>query len=127
MKTKQLIFLSIILSLSFALNAQKVVINTIGNIEKRGNWYEIYNEQGKKIKTIPTGIGELVGFGTHFFIVKRGNWYDLYSETGKKYKTLPVSTGEIVSVASSTFVVRKGVWLYTCDSKGKKISVRQAK
>jgi hypothetical protein len=79
------------------------------------------------MKTVHAGIGELVGFGTYFFIVKRGKWYDLYSETGKKYKTLPTSIGENISVASSTFSVRRGIWLYTYDSMGKKIGTRQAK
>ncbi|MDR0758127.1 MAG: hypothetical protein LBF85_09815 [Tannerella sp.] len=124
----KLIFLSIMLCLFSVMNAQTVASkHTIGSIEKRSNWYDIYNERGKKIKTIHAGIGELVGFGSHFFIVKRGNWYDLYNETGTKYKTLPVSTGEIVSVAGGTFTVRRGAWLYACDSMGKKISARQAK
>jgi hypothetical protein len=121
---KQLVLFLSFLFLSFALSAQT---STIGSIEKRGSWYEIYNEQGKKIKTVQTNIGELVGFGSQFFIVKRGCWYDLYNINVKKYKTLQTNIGEIISVAGSSFTVCKGVWLHTYDSSGKKISTRQKK
>jgi hypothetical protein len=128
MDTKRIILLSIMIYLFVTLNGQNIVHeNTIGNIEKHGSWYEIYNEQSKKIKTVPTNIGELIGFGASFFIVKRSNWYYLYNESGTKYKTLPTSIGEAVSVASSTFTVRKGAWLHIYDSTGKKIKTRQIK
>jgi hypothetical protein len=42
-------FLSVILCLFSALSAQNAVIrHSIGSIEKRGSWYDIYNERGKK-------------------------------------------------------------------------------
>lgn len=125
MNRKHTILLLFFASLFPALIAQDVSLQTIGNIEKRGVWYDIYNEQGEKMKTIQANIGELVGFGEQFFIVKHGYWYDLYDITAKKYKTLQTSIGEIVSVASNSFIVLNGIWLHTYNSEGKKISTRQ--
>jgi hypothetical protein len=122
---KHLSFFLFFLFLFVAVSAQNS-LQTIGSIEKRGVWYEIYNEQGKKIKTVQNNIGELIGFGAQFFIVKHGCWYHLYDTRAKKYKTLQTSIGEIISVASSSFTVRKGIWLYTYDSAGKKTGTRQA-
>jgi len=119
---KKLFFLVFFLYLIFFANAQ-----TIGNIEKRDVWYNIYNEQGKKIKTVQSNIGELVGFGAQFFIVKHDVWYYLYDQNAKKHKTLQANIGEIVSVESNSFVVKKDVWLHIYNSQGKKISTRQAR
>ena len=127
MSKQQTAFILFFVCLFPTLTAQNVETQTIGSIEKRGVWYEIYNEQGKKIKTVQSNIGELVGFGSPFFIVKHGCWYNLYDTKAKKYKTLQTSIGEIISVANSSFTVRKGVWLHIYDSNGRKISTRQAK
>jgi len=99
----------------------------ISNIEKHGSWYEIYDEKGKKTKTLSATIGEVEGFGRDFFVVSRSAWIELYDEGGRKYKTLPASIGNIVSVSSNGFVVRNGSWLDTYDKTGKKINTRSAK
>lgn len=62
----------------------------ISNIEHRGYYYDLYNEAGKKYKTISDNIGNVEGFGADFFVVSCGAWYHLYDETGKKYKTLSI-------------------------------------
>lgn len=59
----------------------------ISIIERHGSWYDIYDERGKKQKTLPEHIGMLLGWGTRFFIVQKGSWYELYDEPCKKYKT----------------------------------------
>jgi hypothetical protein len=96
----------------------------ISNIEKKGAWYHIYNEKGKKIKSLSGAIGKLEGFSSTFFIISKGAWYYLYDENGKRYKTLSSSTGEIISVSGDTFVVRKGSWIHTYNKNGKKIGSR---
>jgi hypothetical protein len=55
----------------------------ISMIELRSSWYDIYNEHGKKQKTLSTTIGEVLGWSSEFFIVKRSSWYDLYDGNGK--------------------------------------------
>jgi len=70
----------------------------ISNIIKRGNWYDIYDEKGDKIKTISTNIGLILGFSSVFIVVERGNWYYLYNDEGKKYKAISINIGIVISV-----------------------------
>ena len=79
----------------------------ISMIERHGSWYDIYDERGKKQKTLPEHIGMLLGWGTRFFIVHKGSWYELYDESGKKYKTFPDHTGTFVSIYGDIFILRK--------------------
>ena len=80
---------------------------SISNIERRSSWYDIYNESGKKTKTLSSSIGDIEGFGSDFFVVSRSSWYDLYDENGKKYKTLSNTIGSIVSVLSNGFLIKR--------------------
>ena len=64
------LLLSIVLLLSVAnLQAQ-----SISHIETTKNWYYIYDQDGQKIKTLSSNIGELQGFSSTFFVVKSGSW-----------------------------------------------------
>lgn len=55
----------------------------ISIIERHGSWYEIYDDRGKKQKTVPESIGMMLGCDSQFFIVHKGSWYDLYNEFGR--------------------------------------------
>ena len=100
----------------------------ISYIETTKNWYYIYDESGKKIKTLyRSGIGEIKGWGKDFFVTKRGAFYLICDAEGKTLRTLGVqSVGEVVSVSSSTFTSRLGVWIYTWNKDGKKVQTRGA-
>ena len=104
------LLLSIVLLLSVAnLQAQ-----SISHIETTKNWYYIYDQDGKKIKTLSSTIGELQGFSSTFFVVKSGSWYYIYDANGKKTKTLSESTvGKVLSVSGETFTSQVGSWIYT--------------
>jgi hypothetical protein len=117
------LLLSIILLLSVAnLQAQ-----SISYIETTKNWYYIYDQDGKKTKTLSTTIGELQGFSSTFFVVKSGSWVNIYDANGKKTKTLSESyVGKVLSVAGETFTSRLGSWIYTWNKEGKKVSTRAA-
>jgi hypothetical protein len=122
---KKIVFTLLVATISiFQVN---VCYSAISNIEKKGSWYHIYNEKGKKIKTLSDNIGKIEGFGSTFFVVSKGSWYYLYDENGKRYQTLSDSTGKIISVSGDTFVVQKGSWIHTYNKSGKKISSRAAK
>ena len=100
---------------------------SISHIETTKNWYYIYDQDGKKIKTLSTYIGELQGFSSTFFIVKSGSWYYIYDAKGNKTKTISEYTvGTVLSVTGETFTSRQGSWIYTWDKEGKKISTRAA-
>lgn len=112
------------LMLSLAVQAQR---QQISYIEDTKNWYYIYDQNGKKIKTLSSNIGELQGFCSSFFIVKNGTWYYIYDAEGKKIKTMSESTvGKVLSVSCETFTSRLGSWIYTWNKEGKKISTRSA-
>ena len=61
----------------------------ISSIEKNGLHYDLYDEKGKKYKSILiNNIGEVIGFSSDFFIAIKGFHYELYDVEGKKYKSI---------------------------------------
>ena len=103
--------------------------HSISHIETTKNWYYIYDQDGKKIKTLSTSQGELKGYSSTFYIIKQGTaFYITYDVKGKRLHTWGVSSvGEILGVAGDTFTSRQGSWVYTWSKEGKKISTRAAK
>jgi len=120
------LFTIVLLLVTLTMQAQQ---KEISHIETTKNWYYIYDESGKKIKTLyRSGIGEIKGWGKDFFVTKRGPYYLICDANGNTLKTLGAqSVGEVVSVSSSTFTSRLGVWIYTWNKEGKKINTRGAK
>ncbi len=102
---------------------------SISHIEITKSWYYIYDQDGKKIKTISTSHGELKGYSSTFYIIKQGSaFYITYDATGKRLHTFGASSvGEILGASGDTFTSRNGVWIYTWSKDGKKISTRAAK
>ena len=101
----------------------------ISNIEVKGGWVNLYDESGKKYKSLNAKtVGEIQGYSSTFFVAKNGSWILLYDAEGKKYKDLNANTiGEILSVSGETFTSRSGAWIITWDRSGKKISSRSAR
>ena len=119
---KKVLFVTALLLSSIGMKAQ-----SISHIETTKSWYYIYDQDGKKTKTLSSSIGELQGFSASFFVVKSGVWYYIYDATGKKTKTLSESTvGKVLSVTGETFTSQLGSWIYTWSKDGKKISTRAA-
>ena len=120
---KVLIVLALLLS-TIGLKAQ-----SISHIETTKNWYYIYDQDGKKIKTLSTSQGELKGYSSTFYIIKQGSaFYITYDVKGKRLHTWGASSvGEILGVAGDTFTSRNGAWIYTWSKDGKKISTRASK
>ena len=120
---KKLLLSAILLFSAATLQAQ-----SISYVETTGSWYYIYDQDGKKIKTLSANIGELQGFSSSFLIVKNGSWYYIYDARGNKIKTLSVSTvGKVLSVSGETFTSQLGSWIYTWNKEGKRISTRYAR
>ena len=119
------LLLSIVLLLAVAnLRAQ-----SISYIETTKNWYYIYDQDGKKIKTLSTSQGELKGYSSTFYIIKQGSaFYVTYDVNGKRLHTFgAASVGEILAVSGDTFTSRQGAWIYTWSKESKKINTRAAK
>ena len=122
---KRLLLLTVLLSLS----AVGVKAQSISHIETTSSWYYIYDQDGKKIKTISTSQGELKGYSSTFYIIKQGSaFYITYDAAGNRLHTFgAASVGEVIGVAGDTFTSRQGAWIYTWSKDGKKISTRAAK
>ncbi len=119
------LLLSIVLLLAVAnLQAQ-----SISYVEITKNWYYIYDQDGKKIKTLSTSQGELKGYSSTFYIIKQGSaFYVTYDVNGKRLHTFgAASVGEVLAVSGDTFTSRQGAWIYTWSKEGKKINTRAAK
>lgn len=101
---------------------------TLGYIETNGSWIYLYDEAGKRYKTMSlSSAGEVVGWSSTFFVTRSGSWIYLYNAEGKRYKTLSVtSTGEVIGVSGNSFTTRSGSWIYTYNSQGKRINTRSA-
>lgn len=100
---------------------------SISYIETTSSWYYIYDQNGKKIKTMSTSIGQLQGYCASFFVVKTSSWYYIYSPEGKVIRTLAVSyVGEVLAVSGDTFTSRCGSWIYTWSRDGRKIATKTA-
>ena len=130
MKVK--LFLIVMMAITFTLNmnAQKSAKKeSIGYIETTKNWYYIYNQDGKKIRTFTTSQGELKGYSDTFYILKQGaTFYMTYDVNGKRLHTFGAgSVGEVIGVSGDTFTSKLGVWIFTWSKEGKKIGTRAAR
>ena len=123
-KMKKLLIIVVLL-----LAANGVQAQSISHIETTKNWYYIYDQNGKKIKTLSTSQGELKGYSSTFYIIKQGTaFYITYDVNGKRLYTWGVnSVGEILGVAGDTFTSCNGAWIYTWSKDGRKISTRAKK
>lgn len=121
---KKLLLIGILL-----LSVANIQAQSISHIETTKSWYYIYDQDGKKIKTLSTSQGELKGYSSTFYIIKQGSaFYITYDVKGKRLYTFGASSvGEILGVAGDTFTSRNGAWIYTWSKDGKKISTRAAK
>lgn len=119
----------IVLSIVLLLSGLSLQAQSISHIETTKNWYYIYDENGKKIKTLSTSQGELKGYSSTFYIIKQGTaFYITYDVNGKRLHTFgAASVGEILAVSGDTFTSRQGAWIYTWSKEGKKINTRAAK
>lgn len=86
----------------------------ISYIKADGAWYQVYDESGKKVTTLSkSSIGEMVGWGSDFFVAVDGAWVKTYDINGKKICTLSKQTvGEVIGVSGNTFTSRQSAWIY---------------
>ena len=119
----------LLIIMALFLSAVGLKAQSISHIETTKNWYYIYDQDGKKIKTLSTSQGELKGYSSSFYIIKQGTaFYITYDVNGKRLHTFGVSSvGEILAVSGDTFTSRQGAWIYTWNKEGKKINTRAAK
>ena len=119
----------LVLSIVLLLSVANLQAQSISYVEITKNWYYIYDQDGKKIKTLSTSQGELKGYSSTFYIIKQGSaFYITYDVKGKRLHTWGASSvGEILGVVGDTFTSKQGAWIYTWSKEGKKINTRAAK
>lgn len=116
-----LLILTALLAVS-AMQAQK-----ISHIETTASWHFIYDENGKRLRTIGASQGQVVAYSEAFYILKNGPFYHTYDAKGKKLHTFHESNvGDVLNASGDTFTSRKGNWIITWDKNGRKISTRHA-
>ena len=72
-------------------------------------------------------MGDVVGWGSTFFIGKNTGFYRIYDVKGRVIKALSINNvGEVIGVSGNTFTSRNGNWIYIWDKSGKKIGTRPA-
>ena len=100
----------------------------ISYIKADGAWYQVYDESGKKVTTVSKQtVGEVVGWGSDFFVSVDRAWVKTFDITGKKICTLSKQTvGEVIGVSGNTFTSRDRNWIKIYDKTGKKISTKSA-
>ena len=118
----------LILALLALLFAGIAAAQEISYIESDTYWHRLYDAKGKQIKGFArSSIGEVVGWGSTFFIGKNTGFYRIYDVKGRVIKALSINNvGEVLSVSGNTFTSRNGNWIYTWDKNGKKLSSRPA-
>ena len=120
---------SLLIFLFMLFTATGLKAQTISHIETTRSWYYIYDQNGKRIRTLSTSQGELKGYSSTFYIMKQGSsFYITYDASGKRLHTFGAqSVGEVLGVAGDTFTSRVGSWIYTWSKEGKRISTRSAR
>jgi hypothetical protein len=99
----------------------------ISDVQLKGSWYTVFDDNGKKIKDIQANyVGELCGFGSDFIVFVKGSFYSTYNESGNKIKDMQVNyVGNFRNASGSTIVFKNGSFIGTYDKDFKKLSERQ--
>ena len=118
----------IILALLAILFVGNTFAQEISYIESDKNWHRLYDASGKQIKGFArSSIGEVVGWGSTFFVGKNTGFYRIYDVKGRVIASQSISNvGEVLSVSGSTITSRKGNWILIWDKNFKKINSRPA-
>ena len=115
----------VLIIMVLALFFKSLQAQPISCIEITKSLYYIYVETGKKVKTVSTSQGELMGYSASFYILKQGSYFMTYGIDGKRLHTFSVhEVGELLTVTGDTFTSRRGSWIYTWNKEGRKIKTR---
>ena len=61
----------------------------ISDVQLKNGWYQVIDDNGKKIKEIHENqVGELHGIGMNFILFLKNGWFTTYDENMKKIKEI---------------------------------------
>lgn len=105
-----------------------IIIMAISDVQQKGNYYQVFDDSGKKISELwnPHNEFELLGVASDFFVVKEGNYFKTFDEKSKKIAELwnPHDKMTFKSAAGSSFTVKEGSYFKTYDKNCKKTGER---
>ena len=118
----------ILLAFLALLLAGMAAAQEIAYIEQDRNWHHLYDAKGKKIGGFAhSSVGEVVGWGSTFFVGKNTGFYRIFDVKGRVKASQSISNvGEVLSVTAETITSRKGNWILIWDKNFKKIGSRPA-
>ena len=93
----------------------------IARVQKDGNYIEVYDAKGKKLKRSYNN-GELLDNSDSIVLVKDGNYIEIFDENLKQIKRLFCKFDRFIGASGETFSVQDGNYAETYDKKGKKLS-----
>lgn len=99
----------------------------IADVKENGSWFEVYDEDGKKVSSMASSNKELLGYGDEFFVVLSGSWIETYDVKCKKIAYMPSTNKTVKGVAGGVFTVINGPWVETYDKHCKKLNTRSAR
>lgn len=96
------------------------------DVIRKGNYYQVLNENGKKIEEVhESSVGELQGFTDRFIVFRKGSYFATYDETFRKIEEIHESTAGVFKGAAGQYMIFiKGNYAVTFDLMFKKISER---
>ena len=78
----------LLLSIVLLLSVVNLQAQSISHIETTKNWYYIYDQDGKKIKTLSEStVGKVLSVSGETFTSQGGSWIYTWSKEGKKINT----------------------------------------
>ena len=78
----------LLLSIVLLLSVVNLQAQSISHIETTKNWYYIYDQDGKKIKTLSEStVGKVLSVSGETFTSQVGSWIYTWSKEGKKINT----------------------------------------
>ena len=122
---KRYVTILLLALISLGVQAQK----QISYIKQDGSWYMVYDESGKKVTTVSkSSVGEVVGWGSDFFVTHDGSWNKIFDMNGKRINTFSVSSmGNVIAVSGNTITFKNGSFIKIYDKTGKLIKTLSAR
>jgi len=95
----------------------------ISNVLFKNNYYQIYDECGRKINEISSSYGELCGFGTDFLVFWKDKHYITRDVKGNKiHDAQEYFVGEFSSISLDMINFTKGQYAASYDKNFRKIN-----
>ena len=114
--------------LAFMLLSISAVKAQISDVQQKGSWLIVYNENNKEISRMGfSNSDEYLGMGASFYVVRKGSWLIVYDENSKEISRMGFGNSDVFkSAGGNSFNIKKGSWIITYDKNCKELSRRSS-